>query len=366
MVSVGAMKIVIGTRPEAIKLAPVVLALRALHLPVRVCLTGQHPEMATEALAPFGIEADVNLDLMRPGQSLAELTRRAVDALTLRLASKQPAWVIVQGDTTSALAGAIAARQLGIPVAHVEAGLRSFDLTQPYPEELNRTLIARLATLHFAPTPGAEANLRAEGVPRQAIEVTGNTVVDALHRTLRTVPAAPRSKRRLVLATLHRRENRETAFPEIIDALAEIAARGDVEVLLPRHPGCPPDMYAPLETAPNVRLVPPMPYPAFVAALAAAHLIITDSGGIQEEASALGIPTLVVRALTERPEVLEAGTAMIVDTAKSGILAAATRLLDDDLAYRSMAKPSTRIGDGKAAERIARRLYDELHSAPAT
>lgn len=362
MVSVGAMKIVIGTRPEAIKLAPVVLALRALHLPVRVCLTGQHPEMATEALAPFGIEADVDLALMRPGQSLAELTQRAVDALALRLAQKQPAWVIVQGDTTSALAGAIAARQLGIPVAHVEAGLRSFDLTQPYPEELNRTLIARLATLHFAPTPGAEANLRAEGVPRKAIEVTGNTVVDALHRTLQTVAAAPRSKQRLVLATLHRRENRESAFPEIIGALAEIAARGDVEVLLPRHPGCPPDMYAPLEIAPNVRLVPPMPYPDFVAALAAAHLIITDSGGIQEEASALGIPTLVVRALTERPEVLEAGTAIIVDTAKSGILTAATRLLDDDAAHRSMANASTRIGDGKAAERIARRLYDELHT----
>ena len=357
------MKIVIGTRPEAIKLAPVVLALRALRLPVRVCLTGQHPEMATEALTPFGIEADVDLGLMRPGQSLAELTRRAVDALTLRLAQKQPAWVIVQGDTTSALAGAIAARQLNIPVAHVEAGLRSFDLSQPYPEELNRTLIARLATLHFAPTPGAEANLRAEGVPNRAIEVTGNTVVDALHRTLQALPPAPQQPRRLILATLHRRENRETAFPEIIDALAVIASRGDVDVLLPRHPGCPPEIYRPLEPYPAVRLVPPMPYPAFVAALAAAHLIITDSGGIQEEASALGIPTLIARALTERPEVVEAGTALIVDTVRDSILAAATRLLDDDDAHRSMAKASTRIGDGKAAERIARRLYDELHGA---
>ncbi|BBE33808.1 non-hydrolyzing UDP-N-acetylglucosamine 2-epimerase [Sphingosinicella microcystinivorans] len=364
MVPVGAVKIVIGTRPEAIKLAPVVLALRALHLPVRVCLTGQHPEMATQALTPFGIAADVNLHLMRPGQSLAELTRRAVDAIALRLARRQPSWVIVQGDTTSALAGAIAARQLGIPVAHVEAGLRSFDLSQPYPEELNRTLIARLATLHFAPTPGAEANLRAEGVPGKAIEVTGNTVVDALHRTLSTLPPAPRRARRLVLATLHRRENRETAFPEIIDALATIASRGDVDVLLPRHPGCPPEVYTPLEACPAARLVPPMPYPAFIAALASAHLVITDSGGIQEEASALGIPTLVVRVLTERPEVIDAGTALVVDTAKSGILSAATRLLDDPDAHRSMTNASRRIGDGKAAERIARRLYAELHGVP--
>nr|WP_184067054.1 UDP-N-acetylglucosamine 2-epimerase (non-hydrolyzing) [Sphingosinicella soli] len=352
--------VVIGTRPEAIKLAPVVLALRALSLPVCVCLTGQHPEMAGEALAFFGIDADVNLALMRPGQSLAELTERAVGAAALLLARERPAWMIVQGDTTSALAGAIAARQAGIPVAHVEAGLRSFDLAQPYPEELNRTLIARLATLHFAPTPGAEANLRAEGIPDTAIEVTGNTVVDALYRTVETLPAIPPRPRRLVLATLHRRENRETAFPGIIGALAEIAARGDTDVLLPRHPGCAPGTYAPLEAILSARLVPPMPYPAFVSALSAAYLVITDSGGVQEEASALGVPTLVVRALTERPEVVEAGTALIVNTARNDILAAATRLLDDSAAHRRMAIASTRIGDGKAAERIARRLQGEI------
>lgn len=363
MTSSGTVMVIIGTRPEAIKLAPLVLALRALELPTRVCLTGQHPEMAAEALDPFGIAADANLALMRPGQSLSELTERAVSALALLLARERPAWVIVQGDTTSALAGAIAARQAGIPVAHVEAGLRSFDLSQPYPEEINRTLIARLATLHFAPTPGARVNLRAEGVPDAAIAVTGNTVVDALHRTLRDLPPAAPADRRLILATLHRRENREAAFPEIIGALAAIAARGDVEVLLPRHPGCPPGIYAPLEACPAARLVPPMPYPAFVAALAAAHLVVTDSGGVQEEASALGVPTLVVRALTERPEVVEAGTALVVDTARDGILAAATRLLDDDEAHRRMANASTRIGDGKAAERIARRLHDELHAA---
>lgn len=363
MTSSGTVMVIIGTRPEAIKLAPLVLALRALELPTRVCLTGQHPEMAAEALDPFGIAADANLALMRPGQSLSELTERAVGALALLLARERPAWVVVQGDTTSALAGAIAARQAGIPVAHVEAGLRSFDLSQPYPEEINRTLIARLATLHFAPTPGARANLRAEGVPDAAIAVTGNTVVDALHWTLRDLPPAAPSDRRLILATLHRRENREAAFPEIIGALAAIAARGDVEVLLPRHPGCPPGIYASLEACPAARLVPPMPYPAFVAALAAAHLVVTDSGGVQEEASALGVPTLVVRALTERPEVVEAGTALVVDTARDGILAAATRLLDDDEAHRRMANASTRIGDGKAAERIARRLHDELHAA---
>ncbi|WBX84769.1 non-hydrolyzing UDP-N-acetylglucosamine 2-epimerase [Sphingosinicella microcystinivorans] len=363
MTSSGTVMVIIGTRPEAIKLAPLVLALRALELPTRVCLTGQHPEMAAEALDPFGIAADANLALMRPGQSLSELTERAVGALALLLARERPAWVVVQGDTTSALAGAIAARQAGIPVAHVEAGLRSFDLSQPYPEEINRTLIARLATLHFAPTPGARVNLRAEGVPDAAIAVTGNTVVDALHRTLRDLPPAVPADRRLILATLHRRENREAAFPEIIGALAAIAARGDVEVLLPRHPGCPPGIYAPLEACPAARLVPPMPYPAFVAALAAAHLVVTDSGGVQEEASALGVPTLVVRALTERPEVVEAGTALVVDTARGGILAAVTRLLDDDEAHRRMANASTRIGDGKAAERIARRLHDELHAA---
>lgn len=354
--------VIIGTRPEAIKLAPVVLALRALGVPTRVCLTGQHPEMAAEALLPFGISADVNLSLMRHGQSLAELTQRAIGAIALLLAREQPRWVIVQGDTTSALAGAIAARQVKIPVAHVEAGLRSFDLTQPYPEELNRTLIARLATLHFAPTPGAEANLRAEGIPDNAIEVTGNTVVDALQQTLQRIPRAERAGPRLVLATLHRRENRETAFPEIIAALVAIAQRGDVEVLLPRHPGCPPGMYTPLEACRAARLVSPLPYPAFVAALASAYLVITDSGGIQEEASTLGIPTLVVRTLTERPEVVEAGTARVVDTAQGGILAAVSQLLDDEDAHSAMATPSTRIGDGKAAERIARRLHDTLRT----
>ncbi|WP_293783550.1 UDP-N-acetylglucosamine 2-epimerase (non-hydrolyzing) [Sphingosinicella sp.] len=363
MTSAETVMVVIGTRPEAIKLAPVILALRAQLLSVRVCLTGQHPEMAVEALGPFGILADVNLALMRPGQSLAKLTERAVGALALLLARERPAWVVVQGDTTSALAGAIAARQVGIPVAHVEAGLRSFDLAQPYPEELNRTLIARLATLHFAPTPGSQANLRAEGVPETAIEVTGNTVVDALRQMLGELPVRRQTNRRLVLATLHRRERRETAFPQIMGALAAIAARGDVDLLLPRHPSCSPETYASLEALPAARLVPPMPYPDFVAALADAHLVITDSGGIQEEASALGIPTLIVRALTERPEVVEAGTALIVDTVRDSILAAATRLLDDHAAHRSMAIASTRIGDGKAADRIARRLRDELRAA---
>lgn len=357
--------VIIGTRPEAIKLAPVVLALRDLGLSPRVCLTGQHPDLAAEALEPFGILADVRLSIMHPGQSLAALNERAVIMLASLFDRERPAWIVVQGDTSSALCAAIAARQASIRIAHVEAGLRSFDRRQPFPEEINRTLIARLATLHFAPTPGARANLLAEGIADGAIEVTGNTVVDALRWTLRNAPPAETTEtaRRLVVATMHRRENRDTSFPQIIGALLALARRGDVDVLLPRHPGCPPETYAPLAGLDTVRLVPPMPYPAFIAELARAHLVITDSGGVQEEASALGIPTLVVRAVTERPEVVEAGTAIVVKTATEGIVRAATRLLDDPAAHRRMANASIRIGDGKAAPRIARRLQGELLSA---
>lgn len=354
--------VVVGTRPEAIKLAPVILALRDLGLRPRVCFTGQHSELAAAALTPFGIAADVTLSLMRAKQTLGVLHERAVVALSAVVLRERPRWVVVQGDTSSALCAAIAARQAGIAVAHVEAGLRSFDRTAPFPEEINRTLLARLAMLHFAPTPGARGNLLAENVPDTAIEVTGNTVVDALRWVEERIACKieiPVGKR-LIVATVHRRENRGRPIENIIAALMRIAARGDVHIVLPMHPGSDSRIFAPLAVMADVRLAGPMPHAEFIAHTARAHLVITDSGGVQEEASALGIPTLVTRRNTERPEVVEAGTARIVGTETADIVAAAARLLDDPVAHGRMAQASTRIGDGHAARRIARRLCREL------
>jgi UDP-N-acetylglucosamine 2-epimerase (non-hydrolysing) len=358
--------VVAGTRPEAIKLAPVVLALRTCGLSPTICLTGQHPELAAMALAGFGIAADHRLSIMRQGQSLDDLRARgeaAVDALLARL---RPDCVIVQGDTTSALAAASAAARRGIAVAHVEAGLRSHDLAAPFPEEANRVAIARLAMLHFAPTARARANLIGEGVDPHAVEVTGNTIVDALRLVLAmpaaSVPAA--SDRRLLVATLHRRENR-AAFPDIVAALAALADRGDVDVVLPRHPSVDVALYRPLEGRANVCLPPPMAYPPFIGLLARARLVVTDSGGIQEEASVLGVPTLIARGNTERPEAVETGSACIVGTSTRAVAEAAAELLDDDGRHQAMARATSAFGDGDAAVRIARRIADWLSGGRA-
>lgn len=349
--------VVAGTRPEAIKLAPVVLALRARGLSPAICLTGQHPELAAMAFADFGIDADHRLSIMRRGQSLDELRARGESAVGALIAKLQPACTVVQGDTTSALAAATAASRLDVAVAHIEAGLRSHDLAAPYPEEANRVAIARLATLHFAPTALARANLIGEGVDPDAVDVTGNTIVDALRLVLAMpavgVPAT--SGQRLLVATLHRRENR-AAFPDVVTALTALADRGDLDVVLPRHPSVDATLYRPLEGRANVRLPPPMAYAPFVGLLARARLVVTDSGGIQEEASVLGVPTLIVRGNTERPEVVETGSARIVGTATRAIVDAATELLDDDIRHRAMARASSAFGDGDAAVRIAGRL----------
>lgn len=354
--------VVVGTRPEAIKLAPVILALRDLGFGPRVGLTGQHGALALDALAQFGIDADVSLSLMRKDQPLAVFNERAVVALSALFSREEPHWVVVQGDTSSALCAAIVARQAGIAVAHVEAGLRSFDRTAPFPEEINRTLIARLADVHFAPTAGARDNLLAEGIADSAIEVTGNSVVDALRWVERKaiVPAPAPAGKRLIVATHHRRENRGAPARNVATALTMLAARGDTHVVLPAHPGGDASVFGPLAAEPGARLVEPMAHADFVGLIARAHLVITDSGGVQEEASALGVPTLVTRQNTERPEIVEAGTAIVVGTETADIVAAATRLLDDAAAHRRMARASTRIGDGYAARRIAGRLLSEL------
>lgn len=360
--------VIVGTRPEAIKLAPVILALVAQKLPPRVCVTGQHPVLAAEALAAFGIAADLTLSLQRRSQSLAALNDSLIVELAALFTLERPRWTIVQGDTSSAVGAAISAHRAGIPVAHVEAGLRSFDTSSPFPEEINRTLIARLAHLHFAPTCGARRNLLAEGVAASRIEITGNTVVDALHWIRRHAGARGAQRtltgKRLVLATLHRRENRGEPLRNVVAALVGLASRADVEIAVPLHPGSETAAFEPLRRA-GGRLLTPLPYADFIGLAARSHLIITDSGGLQEEASALGIPTLIVRANTERPEVVEAGTACIVGTHTALIANAAARLLDDAGAHRRMAMASTRLGDGKAAQRIAGRMQRALRSRPA-
>ena len=349
--------LVAGTRPEAIKLAPVAIALRRLDIATRICLSGQHPELAPDALGAFGLVADHRLRIMHAGQTLEALHARGEAAVGALLDEARPALVIVQGDTTTALAAASAAAARGIAVAHVEAGLRSHDIASPFPEEANRIAIAALATLHFAPTEAARANLIAEGVAPAAIEVTGNTVVDAL-RLVTPPDALPGDGQKRIVATLHRRENRGTTGA-VFTALASLAARADTDVLLTRHPSFGADTYRRLD-ATRVRLTQPMAYREFVAALAGARLVVTDSGGIQEETAILGVPTLVVRANTERPEALAAGTARLVGAATGAIVAAATRLLDDDDAHRAMARPTHVFGDGHAGERIAQRIASEF------
>jgi UDP-N-acetylglucosamine 2-epimerase (non-hydrolysing) len=349
---------VVGTRPEAVKLAPVVHALREERwAECRVLATAQHRELLDHTLAFFGIVPDLDLDLMRPGQALADLTARMIAALDPVLAEEEPDLVLLQGDTTTVLATALCAFYRHIAIAHVEAGLRTGDKWQPFPEEGNRTLVTRLADLHFAPTDAARQNLLREGIAPAAVHTVGNTAIDALLWTASRVDAAPfqlERGRRLVLVTAHRRESLGAPFEELCQALVVLARRHDVEVLFPVHPN--PSVRGPVERRlsghARIRLCDPLDYPEMVAAMQASSLILTDSGGIQEEAPSLGKPVLVLRDKTERPEGVTAGAARLVGLDRDRITAEVTRLLDDPAAYAAMAKVQNPYGDGTSARSI--------------
>lgn len=350
---------VIGTRPEVIKMAPVILALKqAPWADVRVLATAQHREMLDEALSIFGISPDIDLNIMRPGQALPDLTTRLLTALDKVMADEAPGVVLAQGDTTTVLASALAAFYRRIPFCHVEAGLRTGDFDNPFPEEMNRTLAGHLARLHFAPTERARANLLKEGIPAERIFVTGNTVIDALlsvaARDTRLNMSIPAGKR-IVLLTAHRRENFGTPLEEVFGAVQVLAERHpELQFVYPVHPN--PQVAEParrrLGNMAGVSLCPPLDYLQLVALMKQAWLILTDSGGLQEETPALGKPVLVLRDETERPEAVEAGVAKLVGAHRDTIISAVEQLLTDSDSYRSMARGVSPYGDGQAAARI--------------
>jgi UDP-N-acetylglucosamine 2-epimerase (non-hydrolysing) len=355
--------VVMGTRPEAIKLAPVVAALHGQgRLRPLVVATSQHRELLRQALAPFEIVPDHDLDVMTEGQTPAHVAAAVMTRLEPLLAVARPLWTVVQGDTTSAFAAAVTSFYAGVPVAHVEAGLRTGRLDAPFPEEFNRRGVAVATALHCAPTPRAAANLRREGVPEGAIAVTGNTVVDAVQHILRVSPPSPRRHDGSVqvLVTLHRRESFGAPLEGILTALRRLAQerRPRLRLLYPVHPN--PNVAGParriLGGVPGVELVEPLDYPALLGAFAASRFAISDSGGIQEEAPSVGVPVLVTREVTERPEVVEAGWAELVGTDPQRLLAAARRLLDDDAALAAMTSGPNPFGDGRAGARIANLL----------
>ncbi|MDY0022385.1 non-hydrolyzing UDP-N-acetylglucosamine 2-epimerase [Arenimonas caeni] len=361
--------VVFGTRPEAIKMAPVVSALKATPgVETLVCVTAQHRQMLDQVLELFGLAPDDDLDVMAPGQALPDLFARILTGMSGVLAARKPDLVLVHGDTSTTLATALAAFYARVPVGHVEAGLRTGDLQAPWPEEANRRLTAPLASLHFAPTARSRDNLLAEGIPAAQLHVTGNTVIDALLSVVARIDAdaslaaslAARfpfldPSRRLVLVTGHRRENFGEGFEQMCQAIADLAGRGDTQVVYPVHlnPNVQEPVNRILGGVAGVHLIEPLDYLPFVYLMSRAHLILTDSGGIQEEAPSLGKPVLVMRDTTERPEAVEAGTVRLVGTDRAHIVAEATRLLDDDAAHAAMARAHNPYGDGRAAARIA-------------
>ncbi|MCL4561692.1 MAG: UDP-N-acetylglucosamine 2-epimerase (non-hydrolyzing) [Chloroflexi bacterium] len=366
---------IFGTRPEAVKMAPVVqLLAQTSGVEAKVCVTAQHRQMLDQVLDLFQIHPDIDLDLMRPDQNLAELTAAIFTGLDPVLVDVQPDWILVQGDTTTVMAASLAAFYRRIRVGHVEAGLRTGDKWQPFPEEINRRVAGVAADLHFAPTEHSRRNLLAEGVPDQRIAVTGNPVIDALQAIARQ-PAPPETQellsrlgigtpgeKRLVLITAHRRENFGKPLEDICTALRSLAEtyRGQVELLYAVHlnPNVQEPVYRLLSGIPNLTLTPPLDYLPLVHLLKHSTLVLTDSGGIQEEAPAFGIPTLVLRQVTERPEGVEAGVLQLVGTDHEHIVNSARRLLDDPAAYQAMAHLANPFGDGHAAGRIVRALLD--------
>jgi UDP-N-acetylglucosamine 2-epimerase (non-hydrolysing) len=365
--------VMVGTRPEAIKLFPIINRLKAeTAATVRVCATAQHRQMLDQVLKLTDIVPDFDLDVMRANQTLDQLTARLLHSVGEVLDRARPDRVIVQGDTTTAMASALAAFYRRIPVSHVEAGLRSGDIYAPWPEEVNRKIIGTIADQHFAPTVRAANALRAENVPEGRIHVTGNTVVDALLAARKIVDADPRlasrwdgirlahHNRRVVVVTCHRRENFGTGILGIADALQAILQREDVAIVLPLHPN--PNvadiLSERLSGHPRVELITPQNYTDFVGLLSLAYVVLTDSGGVQEEAPTFGKPVLVMRETTERPEGVEAGTARLVGADRDRIVEETFRLLDDDDHYSAMSRAHNPFGDGHASERIVKVLLN--------
>jgi len=360
LASLPRVTLVLGTRPEAIKLAPVILAFQASPLfETRVVLTGQHKEMVAQVMQLFQLQAQRDLELMTPRQTLTHVTCAALEGLRLEFGENRPDLVLVQGDTTTAFAAALAAFYDQIPVGHVEAGLRTNNLFDPFPEEANRRLISQVAQLHFAPTTESAKNLQASGVVGE-IHTTGNTVIDAL---LLMAAAAPRcdvpgldwQKHRVILATVHRRENWGAPLKHIAMGFLKVLERHpDTALLLPLHKN--PTVREPLQEwlgdHPRVFLTEPLDYDRLVAAIRGCTLLLTDSGGLQEEAPSLGKPVLVLRRTTERPEAVEAGTAKLIGTSTEAIEAETCLLLENKAAYEAMAMAHNPFGDGKASERI--------------
>lgn len=358
---------VVGTRPEAIKMAPVILALKnEAWADVRVLATAQHRQMLDQVMNFFGIEPDIDLNIMSANQALTTLTSRLLLALEDVLRMERPDAVLTQGDTTTVMAVALACFYHRVPVGHVEAGLRTWDIQNPFPEEANRVIVGKLSHWHFAPTERSRQNLLKEGVPDAAVMVTGNTVIDALlmsaTKDLETGVTLGADKR-LVLVTSHRRENFGEPFRRICQALRQLAENNpDVQFLYPVHPN--PNIrdvaHEFLKDLPNFALCAPLDYAPFIAVMKRAHLILTDSGGVQEEAPALGKPVLVLREETERPEAVEQGVVKLVGSDIGRIVEEAQRLLDDESAYRLMARGVSPYGDGHAAERIVKTLREHF------
>lgn len=367
--------VIFGTRPEAIKLFPVVAALKAdPRFDARVCVSAQHRGMLDQVLEIAGITPDHDLDVMKPDQSLDALTAALLTGLGRVMDEERPARVIVQGDTATAMTGALAAYYRKIPVDHVEAGLRSGNIYHPWPEEINRKIIGAMASLHFAPTETSATALRAENVDPAHIHVTGNTVIDALHWVTARIEAEPSlasgladleqrfADKRIIGVTSHRRENFGGGLETIAEAIRRIAARDDVALIFPVHPN--PNVRRVMDDAlaglANVAMIEPLDYPHFARLLSLAEIMLTDSGGVQEEAPALGKPVLVMRETTERPEGVAAGTARLVGTDADRIVTEIFTLLDDKPAYEAMARAHNPFGDGKAAHRIVELLGNEI------
>jgi UDP-N-acetylglucosamine 2-epimerase (non-hydrolysing) len=363
---------IFGTRPEAVKMAPVVQMLGSMpEFDSRVCVTAQHRQMLDQVLNLFEIHPDVDLNLMRPDQSLAELTASIFTFLEPVLDDMKPDWILIQGDTTTVMSAAVLAFYHHIRIGHVEAGLRTGDKQQPFPEEINRRIASVVADLHFAPNEHNRQNLLNEGIPKEQIVITGNPVIDALHSI--SVRPSPReitelmSKleispggKRLVLVEAHRRENFGQPFENICHAIASLADsyNGRVEIIYPVHlnPHVQEVVYRQLSGIPNITLIPPLDYLSMIHMMKQATLVLTDSGGLQEEATGLGVPTLVLRERTERPEGVQAGVLQLVGTDPQKIISGTTHLLDDPQAYASMAHAVNPFGDGHAAEKIAAAL----------
>jgi UDP-N-acetylglucosamine 2-epimerase (non-hydrolysing) len=366
--------VVIGTRPEAIKLAPVVLELQRHpeHFETQICVTGQHREMLDQVLRVFGLRPDHDLAVMKAGQDLPGVTAACLTGLDRVLRQERPVVVLVQGDTTTTFAAALAAYYHRIPVGHIEAGLRTGKKYDPFPEEINRRLATHLTDFHFAPTEGARSNLLAEGVSPEDILVTGNTVIDALLLTqarlveepnLAVDCLGPTDGSRIILVTAHRRESFGLPFRRICEAVRAIAERRrDVLVVYPVHLN--PNVQAPvreiLDGVPNIRLLAPLDYVSFVACMQRAYILLTDSGGIQEEGPSLRKPVLVMRETSERPEAIAAGTACLTGTNPERIVATVSLLLDDPSCYKRMTSGPNPYGDGHAAERIIQFLISRL------